>query len=333
MKYAIAYGRNLDLKRMAEKCPHCVLAGKTFLKDWQIAFKKYITLEKCKGAVVPVGVWEVNDKAEKELDVIEGYPTLYRKQFVEIEFKGKKEKALVYLINDKYPKYPDKNYLQRLLNGYNDFNFDRKFIDEAIERLPKKKVLILTKKNADEYVKACQSVGIETIVDFQPKSIKEFDGLLIPGGGDIDPKSYGQENISCQKIDLERDKQTFKLIKKFINSNKAILGICMGCQYINVYFGGTLKQNINGHKDTVHNVIAFPSIVADYLGESFIVNSLHHQCVDNLGKDLEIVAKSTDDVVEAIYNREHKILGIQWHPEKLLDKNGIEVFEIFKTLL
>lgn len=332
MKYAIAYGRNLDLKRMAEKCPHCVLAGKAFLKDWQIAFKQYITLEKSKGAVVPVGVWKIDDKAEAELDVIEGYPTLYRKKYVEIEFNGKREKALVYLINDKHPKYPDKKYLQRLLKGYKDFNFDKSYIYEAIARLPKKKVLIFTNKNADEYVKACQNVGIEAIVDFKPKSIKEYDGLLIPGGGDIDPKYYGQEHICCQKVDLNRDKQTFNIIKKFIARNKAILGICMGLQYINVYFGGSLKQNIIGHKNTVHNVVATPSIISDYLGEEFSVNSLHHQCIDNLGKNLESLAKSADGVIEAIGCKKYKILGVQWHPE-LLDNNGKEIFEIFKTML
>ena len=306
MKYNIAYGRNLDLKRMAERCPHCVLAGKTFLKDWQIAFKQYITLEKCKGAVVPVAVWEIDEKAEEELDLIEEYPSLYRKEYVEIELNGKKEKASVYLINDTKPKYPDRKYLKKLLIGYNDFNFDRKFIDEAIDRLPNKKVLILTKDNADEYIEACQSVGIEAKVDFKPKSIKNYDGLLIPGGGDIDPKNYGQVNLSCQKIDCERDKQTFKIIKKFLNSNKAILGICLGCQYINVYFGGSLNQDVFGHKNTEHNVIALPGIIADYLGENFSVNSLHHQCIYNLGENLEVLAQSTDGVKEAITTKNTK---------------------------
>ena len=333
MRYSIAYGRNLDLKRMAERCPHCVLAGKTILKDWQIAFKKYITLEKCKGATVPVGVWQIDDKAEAELDIIEGYPKLYRKEYVEIEFNGKKEKALLYLINDTHPKYPDKKYLQRLLIGYNDFKFDKKFIDEAIKRLPKKKVLIFTNRNADNYVKACESVGIEAIVDFYPKSLKDYNGLLIPGGVDIDPKFYGQKNIHCEKIDFERDQRTFEMIKKFIDNNKAILGICLGCEYLNVYFGGSLKQDILGHRDTRHQVVATQSMLKDYLGENFFVNSLHHQCIDNLGRDLEIIAKSPDGVIEAIENKGQKILGVQWHPEKLLDENGKEIFEIFKTML
>ena len=83
----------------------------------------------------------------------------------------------------------------------------------------------------------------------------------------------------------------------------------------------------------MHDVIASPSILADYLGKKFSVNSLHRQCIDSLGKNLEVVARATDDIVEAIYNKEHKILGVQWHPEKLLNKNGKDIFEIFKTLL
>ena len=196
-----------------------------------------------------------------------------------------------------------------------------------------KKVLILTNNNADEYVKACQSVGIEAMVDFQPKSIKDYDGLLIPGGGDIDPKWYGQENVCCQKMDAEKDEQTFATIKRFIENNKAILGICLGCQYLNVYFGGSLKQDISGHRNTVHDVIAKQDLFEYYLGKSFSVNSLHHQCVDNLGEGMEIVAISSDGVIEAIESKAHKILGVQWHPEKLLDKNGKAIFEIFKTLL
>lgn len=333
MRYAIAYGRNLDLKRMAEKCPHCVLAGKAMLKDWQISFKRYITLEKCIGATVPVGVWKIDDKAEAELDVIEGWPTLYRKEYVEFEFNGKKQSALVYLINDTHPKYPDKKYLERLLIGYKDFNFDRKYIDSAICRLPKKRVLILTNNNADEYVKACDSVGLVAEVEFTPKSIKSYDGLLIPGGGDIDPKYYGQKNISCKNIDVKRDKQTFKIIKKFIDSNKAILGICLGMQYINVYLGGTLNQDITNHLNSMHNVQAVPSLITDYLGENFMVNSFHHQSVDKLGESLEILAKSSDGTIESIANSEHKIFGVQWHPEKILDNGGKEIFEIFKTML
>ena len=146
-KYSLAYGRNLDIKRMKERCPHCKLVGKGMLKDWQLAFKKYITIEKKLGKEVPVGIWEIDEIAEKELDIIEGFPTMYRKEYVEIEINGKLEQALVYIINDTHSKYPDKPYFERILIGYNDFKFDRKYLYEAVARIPKKKVSLIPLPN------------------------------------------------------------------------------------------------------------------------------------------------------------------------------------------
>ncbi len=135
--YCLAYGRNLDLKRMKEVCPHCKLVGSGVLNDWQLAFKKYITVEPKIGQNVPVGIWEYNKKGEEELDAIEKFPILYRKEYVDILVNGKIEKALVYLINDDTPTYPDDAYFERLLTGYNDFGFDRKYLDEARNRVLK----------------------------------------------------------------------------------------------------------------------------------------------------------------------------------------------------
>ena len=134
-KYCLAYGRNLDLKRMKEKCPNCKLFGSGILYDWQIAFKKYITIEPKLGKEVPVGIWIINKKAEKELDAIEQFPIMYRKEYVDISINGKDKKALVYLINDSNPTFPKKDYFERLLIGYKDFGFDRKYLDEAVCRL------------------------------------------------------------------------------------------------------------------------------------------------------------------------------------------------------
>ena len=74
--------------------------------------------------------------AEKELDIIEGYPTLYRKEYVNIEFNGKKIEALVYVINDTHPKYPDKAYLGRVMVGNDDFKLGKKYKLYAIDRIP-----------------------------------------------------------------------------------------------------------------------------------------------------------------------------------------------------
>lgn len=135
MKYSIAYGRNLDLNKMKEKCPHCILVGQTYLYDWQLAFRKYITIEPCKGQKVPVGVFQIDEIAEKELDKVEDFPVMYRKEIVEIDLNGKKEKAIAYVINDTVAKYPDEAYLERVFNSYKFFNFDPKYITDAIERI------------------------------------------------------------------------------------------------------------------------------------------------------------------------------------------------------
>lgn len=331
MKYSIAYGRNLDIKRMKERCPHCVLVGKTVLKDWQLAFKRYITVEPCRGKEVPVGVWQIDDVAEKELDKIEGYPTLYKKEIVEIELDGMMVKAIVYVINDTHTKYPDKAYLERVMIGYNDFNFDKKFIYDAIDRLPTKKVYILTDNIPEKYIEACKKVGIETEYGLEYKQIDGFDGLLIPGGGDIDPKFYEQENYASVKIDTARDEVTFEAIKYCVKNHKPILGICLGVQYINVALGGTLKQDIPNHKNVNHKIkVEENNILYDYVGCSYITNSKHHQCIDKLGLNLKVVAKSDDGIIEAIEDKENKILGIQWHAEEMEDNS---MFEIFKTML
>lgn len=121
---------------MKERCPHCKLLGKAVLHGWQIAFKRYITLDPCENGEVPVGVWQFDEDGLKELDKIESYPTVYRREIVEIDFEWKKIEALLYVINDTHPKYPDRPYLNNLMIGYRDFNFDPHYIYDAIDRLP-----------------------------------------------------------------------------------------------------------------------------------------------------------------------------------------------------
>ena len=332
-KFCIAYGRNLDLKRMKEKCPHCVLVGKTYLKNWQIAFRKYITLEKCHGKEVPVGIWQFDYIGEKELDVIENFPIMYRKEYVDVEFDGKRLKCLVYLINDSHPKFPDEPYLQRVLIGYNDFGFNKKYINEAISRIPQKKVFILSDEKPTNYIKGCKQVDIQADYGTVCKNINDYDGLLIPGGNDINPKWYGKENIASEKIDNNKDERVFKTISEFVQNNKSILGICGGSQYLNIFFKGTLKQDISNHKDTEHFIISKNSLFTYYLGEKFKVNSLHHQCVETLGENLQICGISEDGIIEAFMDKNNKILGVQWHPEIILGRSGKNVFKIFKTML
>lgn len=167
------------------------------------------------------------------------------------------------------------------------------------------------------------------------KYLKLLDGLLMPGGADIPPSEYGEEPHETVKL-LADDRFLFEkaLSKAWIEkTDKPMLGICLGSQWINVASGGSLVQDIpseigGNHRDVTHGVIleADSKLSAIFDGETeFEVNSLHHQAVDGagLGKNLRIVAKSPDGVVEATETTDPNrfLIGVQWHPEKLFTED------------
>lgn len=155
------------------------------------------------------------------------------------------------------------------------------------------------------------------------------DALLLPGGGDMEPWRYGQENIACRNLEPERDAAELELLSLFVGWKKPILGICRGMQTINVFFGGTLVQDIPGHAqfqgiDRLHGVHAVDlSDPADFTqklyGGNCFVNSSHHQCVGRLGTGLCVSQRAPDGTVEAFYHKSLPIWGVQWHPERLVD--------------
>lgn len=171
-------------------------------------------------------------------------------------------------------------------------------------------------------------------------------GLLLPGGGDIDPKYYGQEpSERCGKPFPLRDTVELKLLEFFFPTGKPILGICRGEQVLNVFFGGSLIQDIKqiqicSHSDNpcrykgIHSVtIAENSVLYAILEKTSLdVNSMHHQAVDQPGKGLSVSAVSQDGFVEAIEMQDHPFcLGIQWHPEHMSkrSKRQRRIFEAF----
>ena len=204
-----------------------------------------------------------------------------------------------------------------------------------------KNVLIFANRNCDRYIKGCELVGLNAIVSDSLSNLSNFDGLILVGGGDLNPKLYGQENINCKNIDKEFDDKSMKCLDYFVKNNKPVLGICKGIQTINVYFDGTLKQDINNHNFPdlmdAHKVICCKnSPLLKYYSNEFEVNSLHHQCIDRLGKGLEVISISKEDgIIEAV--QKDKIFAVQWHPERLLNNDfdtlkGKKVFEIYRDL-
>lgn len=148
------------------------------------------------------------------------------------------------------------------------------------------------------------------------------DGLLLPGGGDLEPWRYGQENTASRGLEPERDREELELLDRFTAEKKPVLGICRGLQIINVYFGGTLIQDLAGHEqvcgcDRFHRVRTAPSPLGAACGDMEIVNSAHHQAADRLGSGLEAVQWSPDGVVEALCHRNLPVWAVQWHPERM----------------
>ena len=157
------------------------------------------------------------------------------------------------------------------------------------------------------------------------------DGLLLPGGGDMDPKFYGQARIpACGEPNLLRDAAEPLLLRAFLAADKPVLGICRGIQIMNAVLGGDLYQDIkpfehlphNGHWAKVHTVtVRRGTLLSRILGQdTVLVNSQHHQAVDRVAPGFTLAALSEDGIVEAIEKPDAGFcLGVQWHPEWLSD--------------
>ena len=133
--YYLAYGSNLNERQMRYRCPNAKKVGTLMLDDYQLEFRQFLTIVPHKGGQVPIGVWLVDKTDEYYLDRYEGYPTFYRKEYIEIEVEDKKEQALVYIMNDVRKVAPPSNqYMLTCIEGYNNFKFDIKYLKEALER-------------------------------------------------------------------------------------------------------------------------------------------------------------------------------------------------------
>ena len=163
--------------------------------------------------------------------------------------------------------------------------------------------------------------------------VEQLDGLVLQGGADVSPEAYGEAPLKDEWAgDRVRDAYEMELLHEFVEAGKPVLGICRGAQLLNVYCGGTLVQDIpsqwpgaiphldlNRYDTLTHEVHFVPgSRLSDIYGYApQRVNSIHHQCVGELGKGLVIEARSPiDRVPEAIRHTAHPfVMGVQWHPE------------------
>lgn len=203
---------------------------------------------------------------------------------------------------------------------------------------------LLRKYLGAKYVTALKRAGARVRWADSAEAAVACDGLLIPGGDDIDPKLYGQTPAEkCGKQNPLRDTLDPVLLTAFLQTGKPILGICRGMQMMNVHLGGTLHQDITElqkirHtgtmklKKTCHDVtIAEHTLLHGILGKTQIaVNTMHHQAVDKLGDGLVISAVSPDGFAEGMELPEHRFfLGVQWHPEHLRQEDHKKIIRAF----
>jgi len=164
--------------------------------------------------------------------------------------------------------------------------------------------------------------------------VAELDGLVLQGGADVSPLTYGETAKRPDwNGDRVRDMYEIDLLQEFASARKPVLGICRGMQLINVAFGGSLYQDLalhhrNAREHVDHDaydrhfhdisMMAGAGLARIYPGLGRArVNSIHHQGVKSLGRDLAVEAVSVpDEVIEAIrWNGPSYIMGVQWHPE------------------
>jgi putative glutamine amidotransferase len=163
-----------------------------------------------------------------------------------------------------------------------------------------------------------------------------LDGIIIPGGVDVDPSTFGEgPHERLGRIDPARDEVELQLVKWAVDDGKPLLGLCRGLQVINVAMGGTLYQDLEAQYPNALKHDYFPTygFERDYLAhevaltpgtrfhhamhaESLAVNSMHHQGIKQLGRSLAPAAVAPDGLIEAIESCDDSFLvGVQWHPE------------------
>ena len=211
--------------------------------------------------------------------------------------------------------------------------------------MKKLKILLSTGKSSQNYIDTLNELGAEAVASYLPKVDTGYDGLILCGGNDIAPARYGEEFCGAVNIDYERDAAEFALLKAYVDAGKPVMGICRGHQLINVFFGGSLYQDLpesvlhkqQDGKDNVHEVKApAESILGRLYGEVFSVNSSHHQAVKALGAGLRVSAVWNEQYAEAVEHAELPIFGVQWHPERMCFKHeredtvcGADIFKYF----
>ncbi|MBL8296109.1 MAG: gamma-glutamyl-gamma-aminobutyrate hydrolase family protein [Bryobacterales bacterium] len=210
-----------------------------------------------------------------------------------------------------------------------------------------------SEKKVEPYLEAVRAVGLEPLAVHasREKPGREYGGLVLTGGTDVDPALYGRErHEQSDGPDAERDELELALLQQVMAKGLPVLAICRGMQLLNVAHGGSLIQhlaNLGTHRmcppeveihAPVHTVEVVPETkLAGMIGAGVHgVNSRHHQAVDRLGEKLIVSARSPDGVIEGIERPDLRfVVGVQWHPEDRVkhDPRDLLLFEGFAEAL
>lgn len=180
-------------------------------------------------------------------------------------------------------------------------------------------------------------------------AVTTFDGLILPGGPDVDPTYFGEEPIpQIGRTAYQKDAFEIELIKATVAAGKPIFGICRGLQVLNIALGGSVYQDLAaqypeygvrhpqaapGGFPTHHVNITDDSKTAQLVGTTSYVNSRHHQGARNIGTGLRVTATAQDGVVEAIESEDSdQLLAVQWHPENMW-RQFPDQFNFFKDIV
>lgn len=212
-----------------------------------------------------------------------------------------------------------------------------------------KKIMIVAWTTPDDqyenYGNALAQLGADSFISLCAEDLEKADGLILPGSPqDMNPKLWGAEDICSNDINDELDLLQWKLLEKAVSLGKPVLGICRGMQFINVFFGGTLIQDLPdaafhkaGNPERYHPVYTAEGTALYALyGKMTETNTRHHQGAGLIGDALTVSAMWIADggpVIEAVEHKELPIIGVQWHPERMALFGNVQQREDGKKLL
>ena len=165
-----------------------------------------------------------------------------------------------------------------------------------------------------------------------------LNGLVIPGGGDFNAQLWGEVSHASAEPEYELRTKTEIDIYRALDKDVPILGICYGCQFVNVMMGGTLEQHLpdilghdNHRGDNLQQYLVEPNtLLHSIVGSTTRGKSWHHQAVKKLGSNLKVCATHEDGTIEAIEAIEGRwFLGLQWHPERTDEEDSKTIFRAF----